>query len=69
MQWIPADLLTWSPKRTYAAWHDRAVFHFITAERDKLRYLTTLTTATKPGSVAISDASHPTDQNPAPACR
>ena len=53
VQWILADLLTWNPQRTYAAWHDRAVFHFITAERDKLRYLTILNTATKPGSVAI----------------
>ena len=53
VQWIVADLRSWNPQRTYAAWHDRAVFHFITAGRDKLRYLTTLNTATKPGSVAI----------------
>ena len=52
-QWIVADLLAWRPKRTYTAWHDRAVFHFITMERDKRRYLSTATTATKPGSVAI----------------
>jgi hypothetical protein len=53
VQWIVADLLIWNPRRAYAAWHDRAVFHFITAARDKLRYLTILNTATKPGSVAI----------------
>ena len=53
VQWIVADLLTWRPQRTYAAWHDRAVFHFTTAELDKQRYLTTLNTATRPGSVAI----------------
>jgi hypothetical protein len=53
VQWIVADLLTWNPPRTYAAWHDRAVFHFLTTERDKARYLTTLSTATGPGSVAI----------------
>jgi hypothetical protein len=53
VQWIVADLLTWNPPRTYAAWHDRAVFHFITTGRDKQRYLTTLSTATGPGSVAI----------------
>jgi hypothetical protein len=53
VQWIVADLLTWNPQRTYAAWHDRAVFHFITAERDRQRYLTTLNSATVPGSVAI----------------
>ena len=53
VQWIVADLLTWNPQRTYAAWHDRAVFHFITAERDRQRYLVTLNTATVPGSIAI----------------
>jgi SAM-dependent methyltransferase len=53
VQWIVADLQTWNPQRTYTAWHDRAVFHFITTGRDKQRYLSTLTTATKPGSVAI----------------
>jgi hypothetical protein len=53
VQWIVADLLTWNPRRTYAAWHDRAVFHFITAERDRQRYLVTLNSATVPGSVAI----------------
>ena len=53
VQWILADLLSWNPHRTYAAWHDRAVFHFITTERDKQRYRATLNTATKPGSVAI----------------
>ncbi len=53
VQWIVADLLTWTPPRTYAAWHDRAVFHFITAEQDQRRYLTTLTAATSAGSVAV----------------
>ena len=53
VQWIVADLLTWTPPRTYAAWHDRAVFHFITAEQDHRRYLTTLTAATSAGSIAV----------------
>jgi hypothetical protein len=53
VKWIVADILTWTPQRAYAAWHDRAVFHFITAEQDKHGYLTALSAATKPGSVAI----------------
>ena len=53
VQWIAADLLTWTPQRVYDAWHDRAVFHFITADPDKHRYLAALSAATKPGSVAI----------------
>jgi len=26
---VVADVLTWQPGRTYDAWHDRAVFHFL----------------------------------------
>jgi hypothetical protein len=53
VEWIVSDLLTWNPQRAYAVWHDRAVLHFITADPDKQRYLTTLSAATKPGSVAV----------------
>jgi trans-aconitate methyltransferase len=53
VKWIIADLLSWIPQRAYAAWHDRALFHFITADPDKHRYLATLSAATKPGSVAV----------------
>jgi trans-aconitate methyltransferase len=53
VEWIVTDLLSWSPPRTYAVWHDRAVFHFVTAEPDKHRYLTTLQSATRTGSAAI----------------
>ncbi|MDQ1307603.1 MAG: hypothetical protein QG671_3436, partial [Actinomycetota bacterium] len=27
---LVADLLTWSPDRTFDVWHDRAVLHFLT---------------------------------------
>jgi trans-aconitate methyltransferase len=30
VQWLEADISTWQPERTYAAWHDRAAFHFLT---------------------------------------
>ena len=53
VKWIVADILTWTPQRAYAAWHDRAAFHFITADPDKARYLIALSAATEPGSVAI----------------
>ena len=53
VEWIVADILTWTPQRVYAAWHDRAAFHFITADPDKRRYLTALSAATELGSVAI----------------
>ena len=28
VHWLTADIRTWQPPRRYAAWHDRAVFHF-----------------------------------------
>lgn len=34
---VVADLLDWVPKRTYDLWHDRAVLHFLTDERDRSR--------------------------------
>lgn len=53
VEWIVTDLLSWNPPRTYAVWHDRAVFHFVITERDRHRYLTTLQAATETGSAAI----------------
>lgn len=48
--WLAADVLGWAPARTYRVWHDRAVFHFLTAQDDQRRYLHA---ATMPGAVAI----------------
>lgn len=36
--WIEADLLTWHPGRQWDVWHDRAVLHFLTDERDRATY-------------------------------
>ena len=30
VQWIQADITNFQPKKKYALWHDRAVFHFLT---------------------------------------
>jgi trans-aconitate methyltransferase len=53
IDWIHADLLTWQSPRRYRAWHDRAVFHFLTSSADRRRYLARLTEATSPDSVAV----------------
>ena len=37
----------------YDVWHDRAVFHFLTAERDRAAYVRQLTRAVKPGGHVI----------------
>jgi hypothetical protein len=44
------DVLTWRPVRRFGLWHDRAVFHFLTDEGDRARYLTTVSEALAPGS-------------------
>jgi hypothetical protein len=53
IHWLTADILPWRPERHYGAWHDRAVYHFLTVEDHRHRYLHTLDTATAPGSVAV----------------
>lgn len=35
---VVADLLGWTPTRRYRAWHDRAVFHFLTDPAEQARY-------------------------------
>jgi hypothetical protein len=49
------DVLAWRPSRSFALWHDRAVFHFLTDEREKTGYLVTMTEALRPdGRVVIA---------------
>lgn len=40
--WIESDILEFEPSRSYAVWHDRAVFHFLTDAADRERYLDVL---------------------------
>jgi hypothetical protein len=51
--WVTADVLTWQAGRRYQAWHDRAVFHFLTAARQRRNYMHTLSAATDPSAVAV----------------
>ncbi|MGH3185281.1 MAG: class I SAM-dependent methyltransferase, partial [Streptosporangiaceae bacterium] len=53
VQWLTADVCTWPPTRRFAAWHDRAVFHFLTAGPDRRGYLRALTAATVVSAVAV----------------
>ena len=52
--WLVADLLD-APlqEARYDLWHDRAVFHFLTQEEQRARYLQQLTRALKPGGHAV----------------
>ena len=51
--WIHQDLLTWDPSRRWRLWHDRAVLHFLTAERDQAEYMNLLRRALEPGGVFV----------------
>lgn len=53
VDWIVADVTTWTPTRAYDVWHDRAAFHFLTLPADRDAYLDRLRAATAPGSQVI----------------
>jgi hypothetical protein len=39
VHWLTADVRSWHPERSYQAWHDRAVFHFLTSDEHRQQYL------------------------------
>jgi ubiquinone/menaquinone biosynthesis C-methylase UbiE len=53
VHWIIADATAWEPSAKYDLWHDRASFHFLTEERDRVAYLARLKQALRPGGTAI----------------
>ena len=38
VKWIVSDIIEFKPEETYDIWHDRAVFHFLTTEKQISRY-------------------------------
>ncbi len=53
VKWIEADLLEWRPAGTYELWHDRAMLHFLTDDRDRQRYRRLLDAAVAPGGCVV----------------
>jgi len=53
VHWIVADVTTWQPLQTYEIWHDRAAFHFLTNEDDRMAYVARLRQALRIGGHAI----------------
>jgi len=51
--WIVADVTSFEPQQPYSVWHDRAVFHFLTSDADRLRYLAVLKTAVQRGGSMV----------------
>ncbi len=54
VQWLTADILTANlPAAAYDLWHDRAVFHFLTAPEDRAAYVRQLVHSLRPGGHAL----------------
>jgi SAM-dependent methyltransferase len=53
VHWIESDVLHFEPGRRYDLWHDRALFHFMTEERERQAYLAVLNRAVAPGGQVI----------------
>jgi SAM-dependent methyltransferase len=54
VKWIAADILDVElPLSSYEIWHDRAVFHFLTDDDQRRRYIAQVLKALKPGGFAI----------------
>lgn len=53
VNWVAADIAAWEPDRQYRVWHDRAVFHFFTTERQRRAYRATLEKAIAPGGTVV----------------
>jgi ubiquinone/menaquinone biosynthesis C-methylase UbiE len=54
IRWIVADVLSAPlPAASYAVWHDRAVFHFLTDPRDRARYVAQAKRVVRPGGHVI----------------
>ncbi|MBO6885467.1 MAG: class I SAM-dependent methyltransferase [Marivita sp.] len=53
VEWIEADVTSWRPRRAYAVWHDRAVFHFLTQGDERQAYANVMAEALQPAGVAI----------------
>ena len=52
--WLEADITQTSmPHHEYDVWHDRAVFHFLTNQADRQRYINAVKEAVKPGGHVI----------------
>jgi SAM-dependent methyltransferase len=54
IHWIEGDVLTCRlPEKSFDIWHDRAVFHFLSSETDRIAYREKVFGALKPGGYLI----------------
>lgn len=53
VEWLVSDVTRFQPEHTYDLWHDRAVFHFLTDEKERQRYIEVLTSALHEGGYLV----------------
>ncbi len=53
IEWFVADVTAFEPPHRFSIWHDRAVFHFLTAQSDREKYIAVLRKALLPGTHLI----------------
>lgn len=53
VEWYAADVTCFEPPRRWMLWHDRALFHFLTDEADRVAYKKVLGRALCPGGYVI----------------
>jgi len=59
VDWYSSEVTLFRPPRRFTIWHDRAVFHFLTDEKDQEAYISVLREALEPdGQVVIASFTH-----------
>jgi SAM-dependent methyltransferase len=53
VEWIEKDITSFEPERKYGLWHDRALFHFLTFEGDRDKYIQVLKKSLQPGGQVL----------------
>ncbi len=53
VNFLHADVVRWEPARQFAVWHDRAVFHFLTVQSDRDRYVEAAQRAVHSGGALV----------------
>jgi SAM-dependent methyltransferase len=53
VEWFEADVTSFEPPHRFGLWHDRAVFHFLTAADDRRGYISTLRRTLQPGGAVV----------------
>lgn len=56
VEWFEADVTSFIPPHRFGLWHDRAVFHFLTAAEDRRAYVATLQRTLQPGGAVVISA-------------